>query len=162
MITDMNRFDDHHKRVLTQLAERNATIAQLAQPQFDSPKLRAELNTYKDRINVLRFNMANYLTGLDIALDKRRLFNCNHDRFCDIPDGHNSTYEVSVLAIANRFFEDWVNDEQFIKDYNHIRRNILQHHKAHEKAQQGKGVASWRIRKEFEAIDQKRGIAIKY
>jgi hypothetical protein len=165
-IADVDRLHNQHVRFLAQINgdnhQRNAITPQVAQPQTDSPKVKAELNNLKERINLLRSNMAANLTNLDIAFDKWRLFNCDHDKYRDIPDGHNSTHEVSINAIANHFFEDWMKDDKFIKEYNDARRDILNHHKAHERAQQGKGVASWRIRKEFEALDQKRGVATKY
>jgi hypothetical protein len=58
--------------------------------------------------------------------------------------------------------KDWVNDDKFIKEYNDERRTILQHHRAHERANQGRGVASYRIKNEFVKQDEKRCIPIKY
>lgn len=106
--------------------------------------------------------MAWYITQLDLAASGIRLFNCEHENFRNVPDGRNSTHEVSTTAVANHLFSEWMEDKQFIKEYNNLRRTMLQHHRAHERAQEGRGVASWRMKKEFVSVDEKRGVDIKY
>ena len=59
-------------------------------------------------------------------------------------------------------FSVWEDDERFLKEYNNARRTLLAHHRAHERSQQGRGVASYRMKKMFVDLDEKRGVQIKY
>ncbi|KAF2824822.1 hypothetical protein CC86DRAFT_407970 [Ophiobolus disseminans] len=110
-------------------------------------RLEAENTKLKEHLDGLRVNIARYVTELDLAKGGVRLFNCDHDHFRDIPDGRNSTGEVSAAA---------VNEELFTE------RTLLAHHRAHEKHQQGRGIVSLRMKKAFVDVDEKRGVQIKY
>jgi hypothetical protein len=57
---------------------------------------------------------------------------------------------------------EWIDDSSFIKEYNNARRTILQHHRLHERANQGRGIASYRTKNVFVKLDEKSGISIKY
>jgi hypothetical protein len=126
-------------------------------------RLEHDINSLNNKLNVLRSNMANYITQLDTSFNGWRLFTCEHANFGDIPDGYNSTRETNCSdEILLELLKDWIDDDKFIKEYNSARRTILQHHRAHERAVQGRGVASYRIKKEFVKLDERRGIPIKY
>jgi predicted RNase H-like nuclease (RuvC/YqgF family) len=131
--------------------------------QSENNKLKSDIVALNSRLDTIRSNMAYNITMFDVAWDGWRLFNCNHANFRDIPDGQNSSYEsLSSSDIIIRLLEEWVNDGKFVKEYNDVRRTILQHHRAHERVPQGKGVASYRIKNEFVKADQRRGIPIRY
>jgi hypothetical protein len=91
-----------------------------------------------------------------------RVFDCQHANNRDIPDGNNSTCELSVARITEVLFELWEHDANFFKDYNHARRTMIAHHRAHEKANEGRGIAWYRMKKMFQEADEKRGVAPKY
>jgi hypothetical protein len=89
--------------------------------------------------------------------------NCTHSSYRDIPDGQNSTCEASGLdAIFMDVLNECIDDSSFIKENNNARRTILQRHRAHERANQGRGVASYRTKNVFVKLDEKRGISTKY
>jgi hypothetical protein len=152
------------------LAERNGSSANQHTINGHDDRLASENNRLKrhiadhnDKLSVLRSNIAYYITQLDVSFAGWRLFDCVHNSFQDIPDGANSTRDTSdINTVVMEFLKDWVNDVQFVKDYNRERRTILQHPRAHERAVQGRGVASFRIKNEFVKLDEKRGIPIKY
>jgi hypothetical protein len=129
----------------------------------ENTRLKAENSALNDKLSVLRSRMAYCMTQLDINFNGWRLFNCEHASFREIPDGQNSTREVdSTHEIQMILLQDYVDDDKFIKEYNNHRRTLLQHHRAHERATQGRGIASFRIKSEFFKLDEKRGIPIKY
>jgi hypothetical protein len=139
-----------------------ANSTQEAHATSENNKLKETIDTLNHRLNGLRLNMARHITELDLAKGGIRVFNCDHYHFRDVPDGRNSTRELCFNTIADELFQDWMNDTKFIKEYNNARRMLLAHHRAHEKVAEGRGVASWRMKKEFTTIDEKRGVQIKY
>jgi hypothetical protein len=131
--------------------------------QSENNKLKSDIVALNSRLHSIRSNLAYNITMFDVAWDGWRLFNCNHASFRNIPDGQNSSYKsLSSSDIIIRLLEEWVNDSKFVKEYNDVRRTILQHHRAHEQVPQGKGVASYSIKNEFVKADQRRGIPIRY
>ena len=129
----------------------------------ENARLKAENSALNEKLNSLRSTMAYCMTQLDVNFNGWRLFNCEHANFREIPDGQNSTREAdSIHEIQLVLLQDYVDDDKFIKKYNNHRRTLLQHHRAHERATQGRGVASYRIKSEFVKLDEKLGIPIKY
>jgi hypothetical protein len=163
----VSRLQDDYQRLLYDhnngYSSQSTSGNQEAQLASKNAELKDTTEALKYKIDTLRSNMAYQVAQLDIASEGWRLFNCAHENFRDIPDGANSTREVSnTKQICQELLEDWVSDEKFIKKYNNERRTILQHHRAHERVNQGRGVASFRIKSEFVKLDEKRGIPIKY
>lgn len=56
----------------------------------------------------------------------------------------------------------WSDDKEFLKQYMEWRQHILRHHRAHERMNDGRGVASWKLKKDFTDLDEKRGVEITY
>jgi hypothetical protein len=144
------------------LIEKNSQVVIRSQDTSQVTRLQAELKTQNYTINDLKYDIAFYITQLDLAQAGFRVFDCRHENLGDIPDRFNTTRQKTAGFVADQFFKDWMSDATFSKSYDDARASVINHHQAHEKVQQGKGVASWRIRKEFEALDQKRGVATKY
>jgi hypothetical protein len=141
----------------------NTNNSQDSRLSLENKKLKADIQYLDHFIGRLRSSMAYNITQLDCAFDGWRLFDCIHASFRDITDGNNSMREMpGIDHIFIELLKDWVQDEQFINQYNYERRTILQHHRAHEKAQQGRGVASHLIKNRFVKTDEKRGIPTKY
>lgn len=163
----VTRLQHDNMRLLTQGADgymnqqnKNSQDGRLASENI---RLKAEIVVLNDKLNAHRSTMAYCMTQLDVNFNGWRLFNCDHANFREIPDGQNSTREVdSTHEIQLELLQDYVDDDKFIKEYNNYRRTLLQHHRAHERANQGRGVASFRIKSEFVKLDEKRGIPIKY
>jgi hypothetical protein len=125
-------------------------------------RLQNEDTELVDKFNDIRRCIAWHINDLDLSKGNIRVFTCSHENLRDVPDGQNSTCEMTVRRIADDLYQEWRDDNKFIKEYNNARRTLLAHHRAHEKAEQGRGVASWFMKKEFILVDEKRGAPIKY
>lgn len=143
-------------------AERAHDSPQVGRLKGDITKLRTEKKDLHKHSKALKADIAYYITQLDLADANLRVFTCRHESTDNIPDGQNTTREKTAALIATEFFKDWDNDDDFIKEYNAMRQYCLEHHRAHERANQGRGDLSWKLRNTLLEVDARRGINITY
>jgi hypothetical protein len=96
------------------------------------------------------------ISDLDLASANLRVFTCYHHCLPDIPDGYNSTRQKTDWLVADELFEKYKGDEEFMEEYLENRDAVLAHHRAHEKARQGRGSWSSDIKKVFRQADFRR------
>jgi hypothetical protein len=148
------------------LAENNShTNNQLAitsSTSVENDKLKGDIGNLNEKIRDLKRDLAFYITDLDLAHAGLRVFTCCHDTFNTIPDGKNSTREKGCGIIANDGFLDFANDPEFMKEYNDARAVVLNHHRAHERINQGRGDWSGHLKDELYRVDHKRGVLPTY
>jgi hypothetical protein len=125
-------------------------------------KLKEERKAHQDTLHDYRCDTAEMITHLDLMKKGMRIYNCGHNDMRDLFDDQKSTMVYDAATIARDLFMDWCDDEQFVKVYTAYRRELLKHHRAHERVHEGRGVASWMLKKEFVALDEKRGVPINY
>lgn len=90
-------------------------------------------------IRALNSHIATCITDLDLAQAGLRVFTCTHRIYRDIPDGENSIQGKCAGTIATELFRRCASDREFIREYMRARGRIIGHHKAHERAHQGRG-----------------------
>jgi hypothetical protein len=128
----------------------------------ENSNLKNEVKALHEKISDLKWQIGFYITDLDLAQANFRVFTCRHEHFHDIPDGRKSTREKTAGLIANEFFKNCQNDAGFIKEYSDARLAVLNHHRAHEKADQGRANWASELKWELDGIDQMRGLITPY
>lgn len=121
-----------------------------------STQLKGSLDGMNLQYREIRRDLAHHITQLDLAVAKGlvRLFNCEHEHNRDSPDGNNSTCEVTAAGVVEQLFAEYAADEKFVKEYLNFRRTIIAHHRAHEKHSEGRGMASYHLRRTVFAVLQ--------
>lgn len=128
----------------------------------EEPDAENEVNVLKDKLADLRWNALDYVIDLDLSNRNFRAFDCEHGNFRDVPDGRNSSYRPTAFRVAQDIFQDWQDDEQFMRGYTNRRQKLIRHHKAHGRIQEGNGVRFWLLRDEFNGLDAQRGVDVTY
>jgi hypothetical protein len=128
----------------------------------ENNRLKNEIKVLHKKVSDLKWSIGYYITDLDLAQARFRVFTCRHGDFSNIPDGQKSTREKTAGLVASEFFKDWENDTEFINEYKDARLAILQHHRAHEKADQGRAHWANNLKVELERVDQMRGVKMIY
>lgn len=131
-------------------------------PEIEIEVPENEIETLKDKLNELRWNALDNVIDLDMANRAFRAFDCDHINTRNLPDGRNSSRLSYAGWVASSIFKDWKEDEQFVKVYSKRRQNVINHHKAHGRIQEGKGAKFWLLRDEFNYVDEKRGLDVVY
>jgi chromosome segregation ATPase len=148
-VADRDWHKQEHVQMLTERNARNAERAQdvagAARVRSDKGKLKKQIRELREDVSTLKWNIGWYISELDLAEAGFRVFTCRHKKFENIPDGYNSTREKSAGLVASEFFGDWKVDEEFIREYMAARGAFLKHHRAHERANQGRGAHSSNI-----------------
>lgn len=124
--------------------------------------LQSQKQELEKSIKTAKANVAYYITYLDMVDDGHRVFTCSHDDLGNVPDGRNTTQQVFPSTVATMLFKSWQHDEDFMKTYSYTTWYQLEHHRAHEKVNQGRGDFSADIYQTFLAIDLKRKVSIAY
>jgi hypothetical protein len=106
--------------------------------------------------------MANIVTKLDLAKQGIRIYTCEHESYRDVANEQTATRDHTAETVASELFREWCEDEDFLREYNAARGDLLRHHRAHECMNSGRGVAQWFLKKTFVALDEKRGVNITY
>jgi chromosome segregation ATPase len=130
--------------------------------QSEIDRLKGEKETFQELMRDTAKYIANLVTELDLAKQGTRVFNCQHEDLRHIADDQNSTRSRTAATIAFDMYKEWSEKEDFMKAYNASRQELLRHHRAHERANNGRGVASWFLKKMFTGLDEKRGVHIAY
>lgn len=89
----------------------------------------------------LKRDMASYVLQLDLAHHGYRVFSCSHNHLADIPDRSKATRVYDAGSTAGEMFNEWCNDETFMKQYWEGRQYLIDHHRVHE--QRDPGRACW-------------------
>jgi hypothetical protein len=131
-------------------------------PEIEIEVPENEIDILKDKLNELRWNALDNVIDLDMANRAFRTFDCDHINTRNLPDGRNSSRLPNAGWVASSIFKDWKEDEQFVKVYSKRRQNVINHHKAHGRIQEGKGAKFWLLRDEFNYVDEKRGLDVVY
>ncbi|CAN9234362.1 hypothetical protein CUC08_Gglean010849 [Alternaria sp. MG1] len=139
---------------------RHATSQDRPEIEIEVPE--NEIEILKDKLNELRWNALDNVIDLDMANRAFRAFDCDHINTRNLPDGRNSSRLPNAGWVASSIFKDWKEDEQFVKVYSKRRQNVINHHKAHGRIQEGKGAKFWLLRDEFNYVDEKRGLDVVY
>ncbi|KAH4250592.1 hypothetical protein HBH69_227410 [Parastagonospora nodorum] len=151
---------DWYKNERTRLLAENRSHAD--DRLFATSSIFTENTKLKEEIRNLKKDIANNITDLDLADADWRVFTCRHDTFNAIPDGRNSTREKTMRVIATEIFLDHANDAEFMREYNDSRAVILNHHRAHERVNQGRGDWASNLKDELYQVDQRRGLVPSY
>ena len=118
------------------------------QLQSQNTALRSENEDLDYEIRRMLADIAYYITQLDLAYAGYRVFDCVHDQLSDIPDRKNSTKQNSIDHVVMQLYRDYAKNTTFLKRYTEARQDVLDHHRAHERARQGRGSRSYDIRDE--------------
>ncbi|KAF1935050.1 hypothetical protein EJ02DRAFT_439484 [Clathrospora elynae] len=160
---------DWHRRAHSQLLAAGNTLAERAHEtsemhrlKSENSKLQSDKKGMEKNTVSLKWDMAFYITYLDLIDAGHRVFNCRHDHYDDIPDGANETRAKRADIVATEFFQDWRSDSVFIAEYNNARQSFLNHHRAHETAGRGRGTLSGQLVYTLNRIDRARGVNIIY
>ncbi|CAO2653255.1 Nn.00g026660.m01.CDS01 [Neocucurbitaria sp. VM-36] len=162
--TDRDWHRSEHTKILEVRNDLNAARAhdsrKVDRLKDDITKLRNGKQELEKSINSLKLDIAFYITQMDLV--GCRVFTCKHNDLSSVPDGQNSTRENAVWHIASEFFRDWENDNEFIEEYNGVRGYFLDHHRAHERVNQGRGDFSGQLHHRFLDLDGRRGVRVTY
>ncbi|KAJ4304584.1 hypothetical protein N0V90_000110 [Kalmusia sp. IMI 367209] len=123
--------------------------------------LKAQLTTSPDVVR-LKTDLAFYVTQLDLADHEARVFTCQHNRLKDVPDGKKSTREKDLGVIAQEMFQGWAHDQQFVDEYQKARQFVINHHRAHERQDVGRGDWAWELKNIFVGLDSYRNPSLSY
>ncbi len=121
-------------------------------------------NTVLHQQNInLKADISEFIAALDILLHSdMRVFTCRHKQLGAIPDGQNSSTERTEHFVTKGLLQKWETDAEFMSEYNIARQCMLDHHRAHERVNQGRGGWSEDLKDEFLALDYKRGLDATY
>ncbi|KAF2850121.1 hypothetical protein T440DRAFT_114760 [Plenodomus tracheiphilus IPT5] len=159
------RLQSEHLRVINETyaleVEPAPDNAQMQRLKNENAKLTDEKQALEYDILLNKENMAHLVTKLDIANAGFRAFDCTHQSYYGTPDDHKSTNDFGYDKLARGIFGSLCDDEDFLACYNIYRHNCLKHHRFHAR-DEGKGVAAWRLKREFVRLDDSRGVAITY
>ncbi|KAJ4361974.1 hypothetical protein N0V83_010915 [Neocucurbitaria cava] len=122
--------------------------------------MRKEKQERESSIKITKANVAYYITCLDMADAGYRHFTCAHDNLGNVPDGRNTTQQAKAFTVATMLFKEWQHDKYFIEQYIQTRVYQVEHHRAHEKVNQGRGDFSENIYNTFLAVDKTRNATI--
>jgi len=141
---------------------RSSDSGQINQLKTTNTRLKAEKKDLNKLIGSLKTDIAYYLTQFDIADGNYRVFTCSHEHLSNVPDGNHSTQEKQPRHIAKSFFLDWAHDAEFLEKYGNHRQYLLDHHRAHQAAHQGRGNHSSELYNWLTQIDASRGTPVTY
>ena len=128
----------------------------------ESDKLREEKQALREEISGRIAYMANMVTKLDLAKQGIRVYTCDHESYRDVSNKQTATCGHTADRVASDLFMQFCEDEDFLREYNEVRGDLLRHHRAHERMNNGRGVMSWFLHKTFVALDEKRGVNVTY
>lgn len=69
---------------------------------------------------------------------------------------------MPLHEVATELFADLRMDADFVREYNGARARFLEHHRAHERVGQGRGVKAATLKECLVEIDRRRGVGITY
>ncbi|KAF2032381.1 hypothetical protein EK21DRAFT_99022 [Setomelanomma holmii] len=118
--TKRDWYKNEHAKLLAERNVRNATtfaantteVTNLSSENFD---LKADIESLDEKIRLLKWDIACYVTDLDLSEAGYRVFTCRHVRLSDISDGQNSTREKTAGIVAAEFFDDYKYDDEFLQ-----------------------------------------------
>ncbi|KAF1919242.1 hypothetical protein BDU57DRAFT_568584 [Ampelomyces quisqualis] len=172
--TRLSTETNTHRANITKL---NAQVTNLHNaPKDDVAKLKAQvlsltsenkpnrtrISVLQKKINMLNYDIGFFITHLDLANADCRIFTCRHDNYKNIPKGQASAHKHDAGTIATEYFNDWKKDPEFIKEYKDARVGLVDHHRQHERAGEGRAEAASSIKSTLENIDRSRGVKISY
>ncbi|KAJ4360735.1 uncharacterized protein N0V89_001302 [Didymosphaeria variabile] len=116
----------------------------------------------KQKMWELKRDIAFYITHLDLANNRCRVFSCAHVSLFSLPKRNKSTLQRDARVIAGEFFRDWANDKQFMDQYHFQRQYVIDHHRAHERSASGRGAHSGTIKNILTQVDGGRNVSLEY
>jgi hypothetical protein len=125
-------------------------------------ELKDDIHRLNKDIRSLHWNIAFYITDLDIAAAGYRVFTCRHNDLPHTIDDAKTTREKTADVVANDFFRDYADDVDFIEAYQDARGSLLDHHRAHERHDPGRGERAGILKTELYHVDQRRGVVPTY
>jgi hypothetical protein len=138
------------------------SVRQVSNFNSENNKLKADIMHLKSKIRNLHWSIALCIADLDIVNADYRVFTCTHARLNGIPDGNNTTREKPVWMVADETFNSNASDANFMVEYNNAKAFVLDHHRAHERVNQGRGEFASTLKNEFLGVDDKRGAHVTY
>ncbi|XP_014560647.1 hypothetical protein COCVIDRAFT_34285 [Bipolaris victoriae FI3] len=148
---------DGHYKNYTQTLQRCNTLQQ------ETAALKEEKRALVEKLNNQLHNLGGWVTDLDLMQEEIRIYVCPHDGLRTIyPATAKITQMKKAWMIASEIWKLCDSENKFLKAYETSRRNILEHHRAHERAQHKNGHCRKRIKAAFEELDQKRQFCTKY
>lgn len=147
----------------TRVNEQASEKASMRRLKSENIELKEDMKKPETDASQLKYDMAIWITELDLANAGFRTFDCTHADMHNVARDLKSTREYNAGFLADEMFSLWCEDEGFIQVYNQQRKGHLIHHRAHERVNDaGRSVASWRMKREFNKLDEKRGVAVTY
>ncbi|KAH7135177.1 hypothetical protein B0J11DRAFT_596165 [Dendryphion nanum] len=161
LTADRDRYKAQH---LAMIAEKNKKNSERAINQEELIRLKAEIQTLKHSLCSIKKAIAGAVTDLDLmAWDEEiRVYVCQHQSLSNLFDCKNDTRVKCETDVAEFLFRRLACDQVFIEAYQNVRKNLVNHHKAHETQKPGRGDHTSIVIECLFDTDQCRGLNITY
>ncbi|KAF2449899.1 hypothetical protein P171DRAFT_480955 [Karstenula rhodostoma CBS 690.94] len=110
----------------------------------------------------LKRSIALCVTRFDLGWDHSRVFSCKHDNLSYVRDGNKSTCQFNAKESVDDMFWEWSDDDDFIDKYRETRQYFIDHHRAHERDDPGRGEWAEYLKNLFTKGDRRRESSLTY